>query len=114
MDWKRVEWEGDSKDVINTFSEDARENLGNDLRRMQGGEEPLDSKPMKTVGKKVYELRDDDNDFWYRLFYIQKDVIHVLHCFKKKTRKTPQHEIETGRQRLKALNERLKLSEKLK
>lgn len=51
MDWKRVEWEGDSKDVINSFSEDARENLGNDLRRMQGGEDPLDSKPMKTVRK---------------------------------------------------------------
>jgi phage-related protein len=84
VEWRRVTWERDSKEVINTFSEDARENLGNDLRRVQAGKKPLDSKPMKTVGRKVFELRDQDNDFWYRLFYVELEgVIYVLHCFTK-------------------------------
>lgn len=106
--WKNVKWEMDSKEVINTFSEDARENLGNDLRRVQAGEKPLDFRPMKTVGPGVFELRDQDKDFWYRVFYTQtKAMIHVLHCFRKKSNKPSQNDIETGRQRLKALNQRL-------
>ena len=115
MGWKSVEWEGDSKDVINDFSEEARENLGNDLGRVQGGLRPLDSKPMRIVGKGVFELRDADNDFWYRVFYVEiEEMIYVLHCFKKKSDKPSPNDVMTGQQRYKALQERLKQQKRLK
>jgi phage-related protein len=108
-------WEGDSHSTVKSFSEDAQENLGSDLRRVQQGERPLDSRPMKTVGPGVFELRDQDRDFWYRLFYIQiGEVIYALHSFKKKAKKTPPNEINTGRQRLKDLKQRLAKGKKEK
>jgi phage-related protein len=36
-----------------------------------------------------------------------RDVIHVLHCFEKKSRETPMREINTARQRLKAVRARM-------
>jgi len=85
-----------------------RANLGADLRRAQNGDRPLDSKPMAPVLPGVFELRDDDRDAWYRVLYTQLGgVIYVLHSFKKKTRKTPQADIEAARKRLSALKQRL-------
>jgi len=36
-----------------------------------------------------------------------RDVIHVLHCFEKRSRETPIKEINTARQRLKAVRARM-------
>jgi len=43
---KDVVWLGDSLDVLQTFPKVVRADLGADLRRLQIGEMPLDSKPM--------------------------------------------------------------------
>jgi phage-related protein len=103
-----VVFEGDSLEIIRGFPEDVRAHLGADLRRVQSGDRPLDSKPMAPALPGVFELRDDDKDAWYRVLYTQQGgVVHVLHCFKKKTRKTPQSEIEIARKRLSALKQRL-------
>jgi len=103
-----VVFEGDSLDVIRKFSEDARGNLGADLRRVQNGEKPLDSGPMAPVLPGVFELRDEDRDFWYRVLYVKLEgVVYVLHCFTKKTNKTPPRDIEIARGRLAALKQRL-------
>jgi phage-related protein len=110
-----VNWEGNSHSVIKGFSEDARENLGNDLRRVQEGLQPLDSKPMGAVLPGCYELRDADKDFWYRVIYTRiEGVIYVLHCFTKKTNKTPQNDINTADKRLKELKQRLAKEKKEK
>jgi phage-related protein len=99
---------GDSKDIIRGFPAEVREDLGGDLRRLQKGERPLDSGPMAPALPGVFELRAEDKDFWYRVFYHMRDgVIYVLHCFTKKTTKTPQRDIETGRKRLSDLKQRL-------
>lgn len=45
----RIRWLGNSQDVIRTFSRDARQNLGNDLQRLDEGEEPLDFASMGAV-----------------------------------------------------------------
>jgi phage-related protein len=103
-----VVFEGDSLEVIRSFPEEARANLGADLRRVQNGDRPLDSKPMAPVLPGVFELRDDDKDAWYRVFYTQqRGVVYVLHCFKKKTRKTPAGDIEIARKRLSNLKQKL-------
>jgi len=36
-----------------------------------------------------------------------RDVIHVLHCFEKRSRQTPLREINVARQRLKAVRARM-------
>jgi phage-related protein len=97
----RVKWEGDSLEEIRTWSEDAKQNVGGDLRRLEDREDPLDSKPMGAVLPGVSELRDRDKDFWYRLFYaLEYGLIYVLHCFKKKSNQTSKSDIKIAKQRL--------------
>ena len=66
---------------------------------------PLDSKPMKTVGRGVRELRARDRNNQYRTMYIVKkgDDIFVLHSFIKKSRTTSKADIKIAKERLKAL-----------
>ncbi len=104
-----IAWEGDSKEVISSFPDAAKSNLGFDLRLLQQGRQPTDYRPMSSVGPGVFELRDQDERAWYRVIYLSRvhDVIHVLHCFEKRSRETPTKEINTARKRLKAARARM-------
>jgi phage-related protein len=53
------------------------------------------------------ELRVRDSRGIVRVFYYvqQRDQVLILHLFRKKMQKTPQHEIETALQRLKRMKE---------
>lgn len=64
---------------------------------------------MSSIGPGVFELRDQDERAWYRVIYLSRvcDVIHALHCFEKRSRETPLKEINTERQRLKAVRARM-------
>jgi phage-related protein len=103
----KLAWLGDSQDVLRRFPKDARKDLGYALRQVQLGQMPSDSKPMKTVGPGVYELRDQDERAWYRVFYLKKiaDVVYVLHCFEKRTAQTEKKDIDLAKERLKRLLE---------
>jgi phage-related protein len=104
----RIRWLGDSQRIIRSFSKDARQNLGNDLQRLDDGEEPLDFAPMGAVLAGVFELRDRDSEHWYRVLYISLEgLIYVLHCFTKATNQTPQKEIETARKRLQLVRQEI-------
>ena len=94
---------GDSLKVIQGFPKSARVQLGRDLRRLQIGETPLDSKPVRTVGQGVRELRARDRSKQYRAIYVLKhnDRIFVLHAFVKKTRTTSKSDIDLAKARLK-------------
>jgi len=110
-----VVFEGNSRDAIRSFPKEIRSNLGADLDRVQNGEKPLDSAPMAPVLPGVFELRDEDRDFWNRVLYRQIDgVVYVLHCFRKKTNKTSLNDIKIARERLSALKERLAEEKKRK
>lgn len=104
-----IAWEGDSKEVISSFPVAAKQNLGFQLRLLQQGQQPTDYRAMSSVGPRVFELRDQDERAWYRVIYLSRvrDVIHVLHCFEKRSCETPRKEINTGRQRLTAVRARL-------
>jgi phage-related protein len=104
-----IAWEGDSKEVISCFPDEAKQNLGFDLRLLQQGQQPTDYRPMSAVGPGVFELRDQDERAWYRVIYLSRvhDVIHVLHCFEKRGRQAPLKEINVARQRLKAVRARM-------
>ncbi|MFZ0199349.1 MAG: type II toxin-antitoxin system RelE/ParE family toxin [Candidatus Sulfotelmatobacter sp.] len=103
-----VTFEGNSRAIIRKFPKQVRENFGGELQRVQDGERPLDSRSMAPTLRGVFELRDEDKDFWYRVFYCTQDgMVYVLHCFKKKTNTTTQGDIEIGRKRLSDLKQRL-------
>ncbi len=101
---KDIVWLGDSLEILQGFPKTVRIDLG-DLRRIQIGEVPLDSKPMKTVGRGVRELRARDRNNQYRTMYVVKkgDDIFVLHSFIKKSRTTSKADIKIAKERLKAL-----------
>lgn len=104
-----IAWEGDAKVVIRSFPDEARQNLGFQLRLLQQGQQPTDYRAMRSIGPGVFELREQDARAWYRVIYLSRvrDVIHVLHCFEKRSRETPMKEINTARQRLKAVLARM-------
>ena len=102
-----VLWLGDSREVLRTLPHRAQQDLGYALYRVQLGQMPPDSKPMKTVGPGVFELREKDERASYRVFYLKKiaGVIYVLHCFEKRTAQTERKDIQVAKERLKRLLE---------
>ena len=69
---------------------------------------------MPSVGAGVFELREQDDRAWYRVIYLSRirDVVHVLHCFEKKSRETSKRDFELARRRLKMVNARLAMEKK--
>jgi phage-related protein len=109
-----VAWEGDSREVLISFPASVRQNFGFYLWQLQQGAKPVNYRPLASVGAGVYELRDQDERAWYRVVYLSRidDVIHVLHCFEKKSRQMPRRDFEKARQRLKIVRARLAQEEK--
>lgn len=103
---KDIVWLGDSLEVMQGFPKSVRIDLGGDLRRLQIGELPLDSKPMKAVGPGVRELRAHDRSRQFRTMYVdrKRDDIVVLHSFIKKSRTTSKADINTAKERLRAFD----------
>lgn len=65
---------------------------------------------MPSVGPGVWELKESDDRTWCRVMYLSviNNVIHVLHCFEKDSRRTDHRDIETAKARLKAVRQRLR------
>ena len=104
-----VIWEGDSREILQSFPSDVQQNLGFQPWQLQQGERPTDCRPLPSIGPGVFELRDQDERAWYRVVYLSRieKVISVLHCFEKKSREMPRKDFETPRQRLQAVRARL-------
>ena len=106
-----IHWEGDSRDVLQGWPKLIRLDFGLALHEMQEGREAtLQVRPMPTVGKGVFELKTADEAAWYRLMYVARidDVIYVLDCFKKNSRKTERKDIDRSQNRYKQVQERLR------
>ncbi len=85
------------------FSRDARIEAGFLLRRLQLRETLAlpQSRPMPQIGPGCHELRINDHGRAWRIFYyIASDAVVILDLFEKKTRQTPQYEIDLCKQRL--------------
>jgi phage-related protein len=99
---KPIVFLGDSLSRLRDFPPDARSEAGYQLREVQNGREPRDWKPMKTVGQGVREIRVRDPSGAFRVIYLVTDAerVVVLHAFQKKTRQTPQHDLDLAAERL--------------
>jgi len=95
---KHIEFYGKTLKIIKDFAVPVRHEIGHALERVQRGLEPLDWKPVPVVGKGVREIRVQERG-QYRVIYVAKykNTIHVLHVFRKKTRKTGSQDIKAAR-----------------
>lgn len=114
--YKTLEWEGDSKGVFCDFPDAVQQDAGFQLSKVQRGDPADNFKPMGTVGAGVVELIVNDEDGWFRIFYVAKfpPAVYVLHAFQKKTNTTAAGDIEKGRKRYSELVARLRADKIIK
>ena len=101
-----VRFLGDSLQCLREFPEDARNDAGYQLDKVQRGEQPNDFKTMATIGKGVEEIRVTDDTGAYRVIYVARraEAVYVLHAFQKKTQATSRRDIETAKRRFAQLS----------
>jgi phage-related protein len=99
---------GDSLEVIRSFPDGARREVGYQIDRVQRGLDPSDWKPMKTIGAGVREIRVRDLSGAFRVIYIATfaEAVVVLHAFRKKAQATSRRDLELARARLSDLTRR--------
>jgi phage-related protein len=105
-----ISWEGDSWKVLKSWPKAMQWDFGNSLREMQHGRAAkLNVRPMQSIGQGVFELKDSDERTWYRMVYLARveDTIYVLDCFEKDTAKTERKDLNTARNRLAAVKQRI-------
>ena len=105
MTLKLAKFLGSSIESLRKFPDDARQEAGFQLHKVQRGEEPDDWKPMAIIGAGVKEIRIREDAGAFRVIYLAKlaDIIYVLHCFQKKTQETSQKDIRLAQKRFKDL-----------
>lgn len=98
---KVIRFLGDSLKCLRSFPEDARQDAGYQLDKVQRGEHPDDFKPMPSIGKGVEEIRIWDDSGTFRIIYTARlaDAVYVLHAFQKKTQTTSKRDIELAKSR---------------
>lgn len=85
---------GETREVVGLFPKEARKAIGADLFAIQYGENPLNWKPIPSVGCGIREILISEGGE-FRVFYLagRPEGIHILHAFRKKPQKTPLREI---------------------
>lgn len=96
-----LEFIGASLDDLRAFPEVVRGVAGAELRRLQRGEMPRQSRTFATVGPGTFEIKINDREGAFRVFYVARfdEAVYVLHAFRKKSQKTSRPDVEIGRQR---------------
>ena len=98
---KPIRFLGNALKCLRDFSDDARQDAGYQLDKLQRGGQSDDFKPMPSIGKGVEEIRIWDDAGTYRVIYTARmaDAVVVLHAFQKKTQTTSKRDLETARER---------------
>lgn len=95
---KGIRFLGSSLELLRNFPAVAKREAGYQLDRVQHGLDPVDWKPMKSVGQGVREIRIQ-HEGQYRVIYVAsfEDRVYVLHAFQKKTQKTGKQDLDAAR-----------------
>lgn len=98
---KKLTFLGDSLKCLRNFPEEAKQDAGYQLDKIQRGETADDFKPMPAIGKGVEEIRVYDDSGIYRVIYTARlaDTVYVLHAFQKKTQTTSKLDIALASKR---------------
>jgi phage-related protein len=100
---KPVIFLGDTRNRFRDFPASVQLDAGRELERVQRGVDPIDWKPMPTIGKGVREIRVADRAGAFRVIYVASIGAHiyVLHAFQKKTQKTSKRDLDLAALRYK-------------
>ncbi len=95
---KALRWLGNSYRRLLEFPKGAMRQAGYQLGKVQRGQEPADWKPMPSIGPGAAEIRIHD-PHEHRIVYVAKfqTAVYVLHAFEKKTKKTPEKDLNIAR-----------------
>jgi len=101
---KPVTWVGSAKRDLLACSTAVTRAAGRELERVQRGADPIDWKPMPTIGRGVREIRVH-SEGEVRVFYVATfpEGVYVLHVFQKKTRQTARGDVALGQQRYRTM-----------
>lgn len=104
---KPVRFIGDSLKRLRDFPKDARQDAGYQIDRVQRGDQPVDFKPMPSIGRGVEEICIRDQSGSYRVIYTARlrDAVYVLHAFQKRTQATSKSDIALARRRFEHLTQ---------
>ena len=105
MDEKEIDWRGSSYRDLVEMPEAVRKTFGFALSLAQNGLRHPDTKQLAGFKPALIEILEDDDGDTYRAVYTVhfENVVYVLHCFKKKSRKgsnLPKADKETIERRL--------------
>jgi phage-related protein len=94
MRLKPVTFVGDARDRLRRFPEDARQEAGHQLYRVQQGLDPERWKTVRADRLNVQEIRITAAAGEFRVIYVanRAEVIYVLHAFHKKSQKMSQRD----------------------
>ena len=92
---------GGADQELRAFPSAARHRAGYQLYLVQMGDSPSDSKPMASVGPGCREIRVREPSGAYRVLYVASigTDVYVLHCFQKKSQRTPQAAVALAKRR---------------
>jgi phage-related protein len=99
MGWQLKQWPSVVTDFLSEVGTAVELRIMRDLRRMasQGHQFRGDTRPL---GNGLFELRVQSKKRAFRLLYVHHDNTAVfLHCFEKKSQKTPKPVLDLARQR---------------
>jgi phage-related protein len=101
---KPITWMGSTKHDLKACAADIRYAAGRELERVQRGADPVDWKPMGTVGRGAREIRVHVGGET-RVFYVATfpEAVYVLHVFAKRSRKTSRRDLALGKERYQAM-----------
>lgn len=108
-----ISWLASARRAFDAFPEVAREIMIDALSVAAEGGKAAIAKPMKGIGSGVFEIALPFRGNAFRVVYAVQlgDDLWVIHAFQKKSTqgiKTPRHEIELIKDRLKRLKEMLR------
>jgi phage-related protein len=112
--YKHVLWVGSSKKDLMAMPDEVKSAFGFALYLAQQGKKHQNAKPLKGFsGAGVIEVVEDCLGDTFRAVYTVKiaEVIYVLHCFQKKSKRgieTPKQDIDLIRDRLKMAQDHAK------
>jgi phage-related protein len=112
--YKHILWVGSSKKDLMAMPDEVRSAFGFALYLAQQGKKHQNAKPLKGFSEAgVLEVVEDFLGDTFRAVYTVKiaEVIYVLHCFQKKSKRgieTPKQEIDLIRDRLKIAQDHAK------
>ncbi len=88
------------RDFLKGLSKDEKKTIGEDLKTVQLGW-PLGMPLVRKMEPNLWEVRITLKDKIVRVFFtMHRDVIVLLHCFIKKSNKTPSSDIKLAKKRM--------------